>query len=160
MMSRNAKFSIVVVLVTRNSICKFFQEEDAVTAFETRPITPSEYDDLVIVSDGILEQIGGPKRLFLVKQLVWMISDTITTQDNSSQTGHDQAGGDYTGGAHINESALRESIRQYQAENEQRDDMTLVILPCGALPGWSANTAKGLGLKPLYAYVCDKGLQR
>ena len=89
----------------------------------------------MIVSDGILEQIGGPKRLFLVKQLVWMISDTITTQDNSSQTGHDQAGGDHTGGAHINGSALRESIRQYQDENEQRDHMTLVILPCGALPG-------------------------
>ena len=89
----------------------------------------------MIVSDGILEQIGGPKRLFLVKQLVWMISDTITTQDNSSQTGHDQAGGAHTGGAHINGSALRESIRQYQDENEQRVDMTLVILPCGALPG-------------------------
>ena len=89
----------------------------------------------MIVSDGILEQIGGPKRLFLVKQLVWMISDTITTQDNSSQTGQDQAGGDHTGGAHINGIALRESIRQYQDENEQRDDMTLVILPCGALPG-------------------------
>jgi serine phosphatase RsbU (regulator of sigma subunit) len=29
---------------------------------------------------------------------------------------------------------LRESIHRYQGENEQRDDMTLVILPCGALP--------------------------
>ena len=89
----------------------------------------------MIVSDGILEQIGGPKRLFLGKRLLWMISDTITPQDNSSQTGHDQAGGDHTAGAHINGSALRVSIRQYQDENEQRDDMTLVLLPCGALPG-------------------------
>ena len=39
------------------------QEEDAVTAFETRLITPSDYDNLVILSDGILDQIGGPKRL-------------------------------------------------------------------------------------------------
>jgi hypothetical protein len=63
-----------------------------------------------------------------------MISDAITPQDNSGQTGGDQTGGDQTGGTHINGSALRESIRQYQGENEQRDDMTLVILPCGALP--------------------------
>jgi hypothetical protein len=105
------------------------QEEDAVPAFETRPITLSDYDNLVIVSDGILDQIGGPKRLSLGRRrLLRMISDAITPQDNSGQTG-----GDQTGGTHINGSALRESIHQYQGENEQRDDMTLVILPCGAL---------------------------
>ena len=64
-----------------------------------------------------------------------MITDTITPQDNSSQTGHDQASGDHTGGAHNNGSSLRKAIRQYQGENEQRDDMTLVILLRGALPG-------------------------
>ncbi|MBL6672598.1 MAG: SpoIIE family protein phosphatase [Alphaproteobacteria bacterium] len=111
------------------------QEEDAVPAFETRPITLSDYDNLVIVSDGILDQIGGPKRLSLGRRrLLRMISDAITPQDNSGQTGGDQTGGDKTAGTHINGSALRESIHQYQGENEQRDDMTLVILPCGALP--------------------------
>ncbi|HBD52589.1 MAG TPA: hypothetical protein DC036_08825, partial [Alphaproteobacteria bacterium] len=106
------------------------QEEDAVPAFETRPITLSDYDNLVIVSDGILDQIGGPKRLSLGRRrLLQMISDAITPRDNSGQTV-----GDQTGGTQINGSALRESIHRYQGENEQRDDMTLVILPCGALP--------------------------
>ena len=101
------------------------QADDAVPTFETRPITLFDYDNLVIVSDGILDQIGGPKQLSLGRRrLLDMIRDAITSQDSS--------GG--TGGRYIDGAALRESIRHYQGENEQRDDMTLLILPSGKTP--------------------------
>ena len=98
------------------------QADDPVPTFETRPITLFDYDNLVIVSDGILDQIGGPKHLSLGRRrLLGMISDAITSQDSPG----------WTGGRYIDGEALREAIRHYQGENEQRDDMTLLILPCG-----------------------------
>ena len=92
------------------------QQGDNVPRFETRPLKLQDYDNLIIVSDGILDQIGGPKHLSLGRRrLQVMIIDAVTQKGDSSV---------------IDGAGLLDSIRVYQGDHEQRDDMTLMILPC------------------------------
>ena len=92
------------------------QQGDNVPRFETRPLKLQDYDNLIIVSDGILDQIGGPKHLSLGRRrLQVMIIDAVTQKGDSSV---------------IDGAGLLDSIRVYQGDHEQRDDMTLMLLPC------------------------------
>lgn len=92
------------------------QKGDAVPQFETRALTMTDYDNLVIVSDGILDQIGGPKKLSLGRRrLLKMIDAATTSQDGDSV---------------IDGAGLRDAVRAYQGDHAQRDDMTLLVLPC------------------------------
>ena len=75
----------------------------------------SQAISLVIVSDGILDQKGGAKGLSLGRRRLKNHLEQAVTED----TGSEVLGGDY----------LMRTIHAYQGDEEQRDDMTLIVLP-------------------------------
>ena len=84
--------------------------------FATRELALSDYRSLVIASDGILDQVGGPKGLSLGRRrLTAMLAAAAQPAGSASP---------------IDGAAVVEAIHDYQGDKEQRDDMTLIILPC------------------------------
>jgi serine phosphatase RsbU (regulator of sigma subunit) len=69
---------------------------------------------LVIVSDGILDQKGGAKGLSLGRR---RLKDLL-----------EQALVDDAGSSRLDASHLMSAIEGYQGDEEQRDDMTLIVL--------------------------------
>ena len=74
----------------------------------------SDTESLVIVSDGILDQKGGAKGLSLGRRRLLNLLEGAIIKDSSPPR---------LDGAH-----LMSSIEDYQGDEEQRDDMTLIVL--------------------------------
>ena len=74
----------------------------------------SQAISLVIVSDGILDQKGGAKGLSLGRRRLKNFLENAVTGD----TGAEVLDGDF----------LMRAIHEYQGDEEQRDDMTLIVL--------------------------------
>ncbi len=72
----------------------------------------------MIVSDGILDQKGGAKGLSLGRRRLKNFLEQSVTEDTGSKV----LDGDY----------LMRAIHKYQGDEEQRDDMTLIVLPLEA----------------------------
>ena len=68
----------------------------------------------MIVSDGILDQKGGAKGLSLGRRRLKNLLEQSVTEDTGSKV----LDGDY----------LMRAIHEYQGDEEQRDDMTLIVL--------------------------------
>ena len=68
----------------------------------------------MIVSDGILDQKGGAKRLSLERWRLKNLLEKAVTED----TGSEVLDGDH----------LMRAIHEYRGDEEQRDDMTLIVL--------------------------------
>ena len=82
--------------------------------FKTRALDLSGLESLVIVSDGILDQKGGAKGLSLGRRRLLHLLEGAMVEDSSPPR---------LDGAH-----LMSSIEDYQGDEEQRDDMTLIVL--------------------------------
>ena len=82
--------------------------------FKTRTLDLSDTESLVIVSDGILDQKGGAKGLSLGRRRLLNLLEGAIIKDSSPRR---------LDGAH-----LMSSIEDYQGDEEQRDDMTLIVL--------------------------------
>ena len=82
--------------------------------FKTRTLDLSDTECLVIVSDGILDQKGGAKGLSLGRRRLLHLLEGAIIKDSSPPR---------LDGAH-----LMSSIEDYQGDEEQRDDMTLIVL--------------------------------
>ncbi len=80
----------------------------------TRPLDLSQAICLVIVSDGILDQKGGAKGLSLGRRRLKMMLEQSLVDD--------------AGAPRLDGDRLLETIEEYQGEEEQRDDMTLIVL--------------------------------
>ena len=87
-------------------------------SFRTLPLDLSKAISLVIVSDGILDQKGGAKGLSLGRRRLKNLLEKTVTEN----TGSEVLDGDY----------LMRAIHEYQGDEEQRDDMTLIVLPLEA----------------------------
>ncbi len=83
-------------------------------SFRTLPLDLSQAISLVIVSDGILDQNGGAKGLSLGRRRLKNLLEKAVTED----TGPEVLDGDN----------LMRAIHEYQGNEEQRDDMTLIVL--------------------------------
>ena len=83
-------------------------------SFRTLPLDLSQAISLVIVSDGILDQKGGAKGLSLGRRRLKSLLEKAVTED----TGLKVLDGDH----------LMRAIHEYQGNEEQRDDMTLIVL--------------------------------
>ena len=83
-------------------------------SFRTLPLDLSQAISLVIVSDGILDQKGGAKGLSLGRRRLKNLLEKALTED----TGSEVLDGDH----------LMRAIHEYQGNEEQRDDMTLIVL--------------------------------
>lgn len=82
--------------------------------FHTHPIDLTQARCLVIVSDGILDQKGGAKGLSLGRRrLRGLLEDSLA--------------GD-AGARRLDGARLMQAIAEYQGDEEQRDDMTLIVL--------------------------------
>lgn len=84
--------------------------------FTTRRLDLSRFRSIVIASDGILDQVGGPKGLSLGRRRLTAMLAAATQAPGSAIP--------------IDGDAVVTAIRDYQGAREQRDDMTLIILPC------------------------------
>ena len=82
--------------------------------FRTRTLELSDTESLVIVSDGILDQKGGAKGLSLGRRRLLHLLEGAMLKDSSPPR---------LDGAH-----LMSSIEDYQGDEEQRDDMTIIVL--------------------------------
>ena len=83
-------------------------------SYKTLPLDLSQAISLVIVSDGILDQKGGAKGLSLGRRRLKNFLEQSVTEDTGSKV----LDGDY----------LMRAIHKYQGDEEQRDDMTLIVL--------------------------------
>ena len=84
------------------------------SVFKTNALDLSVTKSLVIVSDGILDQKGGAKGLSLGRRrLLQLLQDTMV-KDN--------------GLPRLDGARLMAAIEGYQGDEEQRDDMTLIVL--------------------------------
>ena len=83
-------------------------------SYKTFPLDLSHAISLVIVSDGILDQKGGAKGLSLGRRRLKNLLDQSVKED----TGSAVLDGDY----------LMRAIHEYQGDEQQRDDMTLIVL--------------------------------
>ena len=84
------------------------------SSFRTLLLDLPQAISLVIVSDGILDQKGGVKRLSLERRRLKNLLEKALTED----TGSEVLDGDH----------LMRAIHEYQGDGEQRDDMTLIVL--------------------------------
>ncbi len=82
--------------------------------FKTRALDLSVTKSLVIVSDGILDQKGGVKGLSLGRRRLLRMLQDATVKDN--------------GLPRLDGARLMAAIEDYQGDEEQRDDMTLIVL--------------------------------
>ena len=82
--------------------------------FKTRALDLSVTKSLVIVSDGILDQKGGAKGLSLGRRRLLRLLQDAMVKDN--------------GLPHLDGARLMAAIEDYQGDEEQRDDMTLIVL--------------------------------
>lgn len=87
---------------------------EAPPSYRTSPLDLSQATSLVIVSDGILDQKGGAKGLSLGRRRLKGLLEEAVTED--------------AGVTRLDGAGLMEAIEQYQGDEEQRDDMTLIIL--------------------------------
>ena len=83
-------------------------------SYKTLPLDLSQAISLVIVSDGILDQKGGAKGLSLGRRRLKNLLEQSVKEDTGSKV----LDGDY----------LMRAIHKYQGDEEQRDDMTLIVL--------------------------------
>ena len=88
---------------------------DSAPSFTTHALDHSAYTALVIISDGILDQKGGPKGLSLGRRRFASMLESVTANH-----GWDKP---------VDGAAVVAAVTDYQGENEQRDDMTLVVIP-------------------------------
>ncbi len=87
---------------------------EAAPTFQTRPIDLSQASSLVIVSDGILDQKGGAKGLSLGRRrLRALLEESLAGDDAAPRLDSDR---------------LMLAIEDYRGDEEQRDDMTLIVL--------------------------------
>lgn len=90
------------------------EDGDPAPTYQTRKLGLSKAHCLVIVSDGILDQKGGPKGLSLGRRrLKMMLEQALVGAAGSSR---------------LDSARLMAAIEEYQGEHEQRDDMTLIVL--------------------------------
>ena len=82
--------------------------------FKTRKLDLSDTESLVIVSDGILDQKGGAKGLSLGRRRLLNLLEGALIKDS--------------GPPRLDGAFLMSSIEDYQGDEEQRDDMTLIVL--------------------------------
>ena len=82
--------------------------------FRTLLLDLSQAISLVIVSDGILDQKGGAKGLSLGRRRLKNLLEKAVTEDTVSEV----LDGDH----------LMRAIHEYRGDEEQRDDMTLIVL--------------------------------
>ena len=82
--------------------------------FKTRALDLSVTKSLVIVSDGILDQKGGAKGLSLGRRRLLRLLQDAMVKDNGLPC--------------LDGERLMAAIEDYQGEEEQRDDMTLIVL--------------------------------
>ena len=68
----------------------------------------------MIVSDGILDQKGGAKGLSLGRRRLKNLLEKTVTEDTSSEV--------------LDRDHLMRAIHEYQGDEKQRDDMTLIVL--------------------------------
>ena len=87
-------------------------EDQAV--FKTRALDLSVTKSLVIVSDGILDQKGGAKGLSLGRRRLLRLLQEAMVNNNSLPR--------------LDGARLMAAIKDYQGDEEQRDDMTLIVL--------------------------------
>ena len=87
---------------------------DERSVFKTRTLDLSDTESLVIVSDGILDQKGGAKGLSLGRRRLLKLLEGAIIKDSSPPR--------------LDGTHLMSSIQDYQGDEEQRDDMTLIIL--------------------------------
>jgi serine phosphatase RsbU (regulator of sigma subunit) len=90
------------------------EEADPAPTYQTRQLDLSNAHCLVIVSDGILDQKGGPKGLSLGRRRLKMMLEQALVDD--------------AGSSRLDSARLMTAIEEYQGEHEQRDDMTLIVL--------------------------------
>ena len=82
--------------------------------FKTRALDLSDTESLVIVSDGILDQKGGAKGLSLGRRRLLRLLEEAVVKDRSLPR--------------LDGARLMSAIEDYQGDEEQRDDMTLIVL--------------------------------
>ena len=82
--------------------------------FKTNALDLSVTKSLVIVSDGILDQKGGAKGLSLGRRRLLRLLQDAMVKDN--------------GLPRLDGARLMAAIEDYQGDEEQRDDMTLIVL--------------------------------
>ena len=82
--------------------------------FKTNALDLSVTKSLVIVSDGILDQKGGAKGLSLGRRRLLQLLQDAMVKDN--------------GLPRLDGARLMAAIEDYQGDEEQRDDMTLIVL--------------------------------
>ena len=92
--------------------------DESAPTFATHMLDLDAFRALVIVSDGILDQKGGPKGLSLGRRRLLGIL-------------HDVAAADRWSGP-VDGAAIVAAVESYQGENEQRDDISLVVIPMTA----------------------------
>ena len=92
--------------------------DESAPTFATHTLDPDTFRALVIVSDGILDQKGGPKGLSLGRRRLLCIL-------------HDVAAADGWSGP-VDGAAIVAAVESYQGENEQRDDISLIVIPMTA----------------------------
>lgn len=83
-------------------------------SYRTLPLDLSQAACLVIVSDGILDQKGGAKGLSLGRRRLKDLLEKALVDD--------------AGSSRLDAPQLMSAIEQYQGNEEQRDDMTLIVL--------------------------------